>query len=74
MANGTAIVGENGAELLTVNGGVATVTPLEQNNTTNYGGISLSVYGAPGQDVNSLADVVMDRIQNAVNRKGAVWA
>ena len=74
MANGTAIVGENGAELLTVNGGVATVTPLEQNNTTNYGGINLSVYGAPGQDVNSLADVVMDRIQNAVNRKGAVWA
>ena len=74
ISHGSAIVGENGAELLTMNGGVATVTPINNNNTTNLGGINLSVYGAPGQDINALADVVMNRIQTAVNSKGAVWA
>ena len=69
-----ALVGENGAELLTMNGGVATVQPINNNNTTNLGGLNLSVYGAPGQNVNELAEVVMDRIQSAVNSKGAVWA
>lgn len=42
-------------------------------NTTNYGGISIQVYGADGQDVNALADIVMSRIESAVNRKEAVW-
>lgn len=74
ISHGSAIVGENGAELLTMNGGVATVTPINNNNTTNLGGINLSVYGSPGQDINALADVVMNRIQTAVNSKGAVWA
>ena len=74
ISHGSAIVGENGAELLTMNGGVATVTPINNTTTTNLGGINLSVYGAPGQDINALADVVMNRIQTAVNSKGAVWA
>ena len=74
ISHGSAIVGENGAELLTMNGGVATVTPINNNSTTNLGGINLSVYGAPGQDINALANVVMDKIQTAVNSKGAVWA
>lgn len=74
ISHGSAIVGENGAELLTMNGGVATVQPINNNNTTNLGGLNLSVYGAPGQNVNELAEVVMDRIQSAVNSKGAVWA
>jgi len=73
ISNGSTIVGENGAELLTMNGGVATVTPIN-NTTTNLGGVNLSVYGAPGQNVNELAEVVMNRIQTAVNSKGAVWA
>lgn len=42
--------------------------------TNNYGGISLNVYGAEGQDVNALANIVMQKMQNAVNRKGAVFA
>lgn len=42
-------------------------------NTTNYGGINIQVYGADGQDVNELADIVMRRIESAVNRKEAVW-
>lgn len=39
LANGSAIVGEAGAELLTVSGGVATVTPLNINvtNHNNFG-------------------------------------
>lgn len=42
-------------------------------STTNYGGINIQVYGADGQDVNELADIVMSRIESAVNRKEAVW-
>lgn len=72
ISRGSAIVGDNGPELLTMNGGVATVQPI--NNTTNVGGINLSVYGAQGQSVQELAEVVMDRIQSAVNQRGAVWA
>lgn len=74
LSNGSAIVGERGAELLTMNGGVATLTPITNNSVTNLGGINLSVYGAQGQNVSELADVVMERIQNAVTQRGAVWA
>ena len=73
FSNGSVIVGESGPELLTMNGGVATVTPIT-NNTTNLGSINLSVYGAEGQSVTDLADIVMSRIQTAVDQRGAVWA
>ena len=73
FSNGSVIVGESGPELLTMNGGVATVTPIT-NNTTNLGSINLSVYGAEGQSVTDLADIVMSRIQTAVDTRGAVWA
>lgn len=42
--------------------------------TTNLGGVSINVYGAAGQDVNQLADIVMARMQNAVSRREAVFA
>ena len=38
------------------------------------GGVVINVYGAEGQDVNDLADVVMYRLQSAVERKEAVFA
>ena len=44
------------------------------STTTNVGGVRISVYGAPGQDVTALADIVMRRMQSAVNRKEAVFA
>lgn len=44
------------------------------STTTNVGGVRISVYGAPGQDVNALADIVMRRMQSAVNRREAVFA
>ena len=40
----------------------------------NMGGVSINVYGAAGQDVNQLADIVMTKMQNAVSRREAVFA
>ena len=41
--------------------------------TTNLGGVNIVVYGAQGQDVSELADIVMARMQNAVERREAVF-
>lgn len=41
--------------------------------TTNLGGVNIVVYGAPGQDVSELADIVMARMQSAVERREAVF-
>lgn len=75
VSQGSAVVGEAGAELLTMVGGRAVVQPLT-NNTTNHnlGGVNVTVYGAPGQDVRQLADIIMDEIQSATERRGAVFA
>nr|DAG65826.1 MAG TPA: tail tape measure protein [Bacteriophage sp.] len=48
--------------------------PMGGGTTTNMGGVVLNVYGAEGQDVNELADIVMARMQNAVERREAVFA
>ena len=48
--------------------------PGSVNNTTHMGGVSITVYGAQGQDVNALADVVMYKMQSAVERREAVFA
>nr|DAZ17820.1 MAG TPA: tail tape measure protein [Caudoviricetes sp.] len=42
--------------------------------TTNLGGVNIVVYGAQGQDVSELADIVMAQMQNAVERREAVFA
>lgn len=75
MSSGSAIVGEAGPELLTMMGNRAVVQPLtnQTSNTTNLGGVSVYVYGAPGQDVRELAMIVMDEMQAATSRKAAVW-
>ena len=78
LYEGTAVVGEAGPELLTMDNGRAVVQPLSSSNTTNYsnsfGGITLNVYGAPGQDVDELADAVADRLETLVQQKEAVFA
>ena len=43
-------------------------------NVTNMGGVTITINGAPGQNVNDLADAVAQKIQTMVNRKGAVFA
>ena len=42
--------------------------------TTNLGGVNIIVNGAAGQDVNALADIIMVKMQNAVDRREAVFA
>ena len=48
--------------------------PGSVTNTTNMGGVSIPVYGAQGQDVNALADVIMYKMQSAVESREAVFA
>lgn len=36
--------------------------------------VTINVYGSDGQDVNELADLIMKKMQLAVNKKGAVYA
>ena len=76
LTQGTAMVGEAGPELLTLANGRAVVQPLSNhttNNTSNLGGVSIYVYGAPGQDVNQLADLMMQKFESATRRKAATW-
>lgn len=46
----------------------------EVNNVTNYGGVTIEVHAAKGQDANEIANVVMRKMQSAVNRREAVFA
>lgn len=48
--------------------------PMPSSTTTNLGGVTIAVYGAQGQDVSELADIVMARMQSAVERREAVFA
>lgn len=74
VIRGSAVVGDGGPELLTVANGRTVVQPLT-NNTTNHntslGGVNITVYGAPGQNVRELAEIVMDEIQSEYGRKEA---
>lgn len=79
MYEGTAVVGEEGPEVLTLSGNRAIVQPLtnqtNSNSTTNnLGGITMVIYGAPGQDVNELADIIADKINTDITRKGIAYA
>lgn len=74
LSQGSAIVGEAGPELLTMMGSRAMVQPLtSQNKTTNLGGINITVYGAPGQDVQELAEIIMTEQESAVRQREAVF-
>lgn len=50
-----------------------TVNPSSSGNAINMGGIEIKVYGAQGQDVNQLANVIMNKIEMAVRQKEAVF-
>ena len=75
MQAGSAFVGEKGPELLTMTSQGAVVQPLT-NNTTNHnlGGVSINVYGAPGQDIHELAEILMDEFADATRRREAAFA
>lgn len=75
LTAGSAFVGENGPELLTMSGQGAIVQPLTQTtHNQNYGGVTLNVYAASGQNVQQLADIIMDRIGDATRRQEAAFA
>ena len=83
VRSGSAIVGEAGPELMTVFGNRTVVQPLTSgyvsaggNRTPNgfsAGDINITVYGAQGQDVNELANVVMQKIELATKQREAQW-
>lgn len=54
--------------------GALSAIPMPGSTTTNLGGVNIVVYGAQGQDVSELADIVMARMQTAVERREAVFA
>ena len=75
LESGSAIVGEAGPELLSMMGNRAVVQPLTNNTTNqNYGGVTLNIYGAAGQNVQELAEIIMDEIGNATRRQEAAFA
>ena len=39
----------------------------------NYGGVNINVYSQPGQDIDELANVIMRKMQIAVDRRLATW-
>lgn len=52
------------------------MVPNLQNGTSNTynGGINITVYGAQGQDVNQLADIIQQRMNVAIQNQEAVFA
>lgn len=75
LTQGSAVVGEAGPELLTMAGNRAVVQPLTNQTTRNQylGGLNIYVYGAPGQDVEELADLISEKISAKTERKEAVF-
>lgn len=83
VRSGNAIVGEAGPELMTVLGNRTIVQPLPAGSVASGGGrysaaaqvrdVNITVYGAEGQDVNQLAEVIMQKIETAANKREAVW-
>jgi phage-related protein len=70
---GSAIIGEAGPELMTVLGDRTVVQPLTNSTTHNayMGGMTVNVYGAPGQDVRELAELVMEEMENVYEQEDA---
>lgn len=83
VRSGSAIVGEAGPELMTVLGNRTVVQPLPAGSVASSGGryataaqvrdVNITVYGAEGQDVNQLAEVIMQKIESATNQREAVF-
>lgn len=65
----------SGMELPPIQTTMAAMQPATAMTGTGNlgGGITLNVYGAPGQDVNQLADIVMSKIESVTRRREAVY-
>ena len=49
------------------------VATMSKGTTVNYGGVTVNVYGAQGQDISALADEIEERINIGVGRRNAVF-
>lgn len=72
LSSGSAIVGEAGAELLTMVDGKAVVQPLT-NNTTNYAGATNNFY-IQSSDPEQVAEEVSTILNNQMQRMQGAWA
>lgn len=61
------------AEVTTYGAQPSTLSGSEVNNF-NGGSISINVYGAEGQNINDLAEVIAVKLDNMTRRKGSVYA
>ncbi len=66
--------GEAGAEAIVGVNSLMSMIKSAVGDTVNYGGVNVVVYGAPGQDVEELADIISDRINAQVASRRAVFA
>jgi SLT domain-containing protein len=55
--------------ILGYSGNTAFSSSYGSGSTTNVGGLTVNVYGTEGQDVEELADIVIDKIQNVLEVK-----
>lgn len=76
LYDGTALVGEAGPELLTMDGNRAIVRPLTGSKTAAQpaANITINVYAAEGQSEESIAQRVAQLLQEQLDRRNAVWA
>lgn len=54
--------------------GTSNASTVASGNTINAGGNTINVYAAEGQDVNQLAEVISEKLDEMTRRKGAVYA
>lgn len=66
--------GEAGSETVVGTQNLMNMIKSAVGETVNYGGIHITVYGAPGQDVEELADIISERINEQVASRKAVFA
>lgn len=71
LSSGSAIVGEAGPELLTMQGSRAVVQPLTNNYTTNYNTSSQPILVTLQLDRSVLARELVDPIGQQIQLKGA---
>ena len=46
----------------------------QDSNTTNVGGVTMNIYGAPGQDIDQLAEVIEEKLVTISQSRRAVFA
>lgn len=57
-----------------MNKAIPTSFDMNMNGTGGFGAITLNIYGAEGQDVNILADIVIDKLQRTITGSEMVYA